>query len=115
MTDNEIKKVLECCISYDCKNCTVEDCKDPLRQALDLINRQQAEIERLTILAKLGNMRADDYRAMRDKCNTTRAEAIKEFAERLKINYSKPLFAVGSYNEFIREVDNLVKEMAGEE
>lgn len=43
-----------------------------------------------------------------------KAEAIKEFAEKLKINYSKPLFAVGSYNEFIREVDNLVKEMVGD-
>ena len=93
------------------------------KSLLDLINRQQAEnsnltsdltslqndltsakaeIKRLTTLAKLGNMRADDYRAMRDKCKTARAEAIKAFAERLKPKLSY-------YDEVY--VDTLVKEM----
>lgn len=107
-----------------------------LKNTLDLINRQQAEIEKLNV--ELVGMRGacnsykmhyDNAKAEIEKlervtsylegvCESTpdkvRAEAIKEFAERLKINYSKPLFAVGSYNEFIREVDNLVKEMVGE-
>lgn len=55
-----------------------------MRSALDLINRQKAEIERLTTLAELGRMRANDYRAMRDKAKIARAEAIKEFADRLR-------------------------------
>ena len=47
MTDNEIIKALEYCRDYDCVNCTVEDCKDPLRFALSLINRQKAELDDL--------------------------------------------------------------------
>ena len=50
MTDNEIKKALECCINDDCDNCpdTFGNCEhNAMRKALDLINRQQAEIERL--------------------------------------------------------------------
>ena len=52
MTDNEIIKALEVCTSelQDCVLCPLLDNCDPLvldGQALDLINRQQAEIERL--------------------------------------------------------------------
>ena len=59
MQDNEIIKALECCtIKHDCENCPLEDtpmqniydcCLHKIRVAsLDLINRQQAEIERWT-------------------------------------------------------------------
>lgn len=54
MTDNEIIKVFECCskpVSENCKECPLYsvDCLeiDIEKFALDLINRQQAEIERL--------------------------------------------------------------------
>lgn len=54
MTDNEIIKALVCCMEgtgrTNCENCplTNEYCRKELpRLALDLINRQQAEIERL--------------------------------------------------------------------
>ena len=58
MTDNEIKKALECCVkslsSDSCNECplnTTKECdKDLLaieKYALDLINRQQEEIDRL--------------------------------------------------------------------
>ena len=50
MTDNEITKALECCINDDCDNCpdTFGNCEhNAMRNALDLINRQKAEIERL--------------------------------------------------------------------
>jgi hypothetical protein len=120
MTDNEIIKALECCMDeMGCKkgcpcfdpkakgsNCTIS--KIGIEKiALDLINRQQAEIERLEKVN-------DSFTDIGKLYSEVKAEAIKEFADRLKINYSKPLFAVGSYNEFIREVDNLVKEMVGE-
>lgn len=61
MTDAEIKKALECCATDTCftNSCPFEDesdgfdiskCTSSLsRIALDLINRQQAEIERLTL------------------------------------------------------------------
>lgn len=60
MTDNEIKKAFECCeanegIRPNCKKCPYfwleekpVDCHKQVRKnAIDLINRQQAEIERL--------------------------------------------------------------------
>ena len=143
MTDNEIIKALDCCSNrhktcHDCVFCEDNDlvsdignCVRRLKiQALDLINRQKAEIEnlnielsamrgaaysykaeaeRLSVLAKLGNMRANDYRAMRDKCKTAKAEAYKEFAERLKENAFPLRFATNT------EIDNLLKELVGED
>jgi hypothetical protein len=50
MTDNEIIKALECCKKDDCDNCPNDfgNCYANLAgYALDLINRQKAEIERL--------------------------------------------------------------------
>ena len=56
MTDNEIIKALECCYDLDssaiCHQCPLyqtEECRDGYLglQAYHLINRQQAEIERL--------------------------------------------------------------------
>ena len=57
MTDNEIKKALECCVNGNCPNCPMghrttgtynEKCGDDLMSnALDLINRLQAENENL--------------------------------------------------------------------
>lgn len=51
MTDNEIIKALECCANGKCGECPLfkEDCGDDIicKIALDLINRQNAEIERL--------------------------------------------------------------------
>ena len=53
MTDEEIIKTLECCAdseNYQCNKCPLyADCEKTsiAENALDLINRQQAEIERL--------------------------------------------------------------------
>ena len=55
LTDAEIVKALECCANgevEECKNCPYVEgypyCDGPMeRDALDLINRQNAEIERL--------------------------------------------------------------------
>ena len=61
MTDNEIKRALEICMGKrpleDCEECpnyeSESRCKVMLTEvALDLINRQQAEIERLQEIAK---------------------------------------------------------------
>lgn len=58
-----------------------------VRSGYRIALKAKAEIERLTVLAKLGNMRANDYRAMRNKYNTAKTEAYKEFAERLKTRF----------------------------
>ena len=89
MTDTEIMKALECCMSNsvsDCENCprfnspykTVDDCMCNLKvETLNLINRQKAEIERLqkesNQFADIGKMHSE-----------IKADAIKEFAELVK-------------------------------
>lgn len=100
MTDNEIIKALNCCMNADCINCprwTDEwysgMCNDFLKDVLDLINRQKAEIERLEkeneILSKNadtafqdGLNEAQDLYAEQIK-NEIKAEARKEFAGRI--------------------------------
>ena len=54
MTDKEIIKALECCIKHtECPECPMKGTRNCIselnKNALDLINRQQAEIERLTV------------------------------------------------------------------
>ena len=74
MTDNEIIKALECCVNNQyCWLCILkdreDDCHDISKSALDLINRQKTEIERLRALQ--GNID-----------NFAREEAEKAIAER---------------------------------
>ena len=133
-TDVEIVKAVECC-SEPC--CVCDEC--PLycvgancssfelhRYALDLINRQKSEIERLKsandekfrqwdMLAEKSKQHyADLYNEAKD---ILKAEAYKEFAERMKkdlfykcgdINYSETC-------DLRKLIDNLLKEMVGEE
>ena len=113
MTDNDIIKALECCSkgSYVCgENCprfdngklTIPACRfELLGEALDLINRQKAEIEEL----RKGFTADMDYFAS-EYDSKIKSEAIKEFAERFKEK---------SYlNDGVVYIDNLVKEMVGE-
>ncbi len=77
-------------------------------KTLQITEKQQAEIEKLT-------EERDFYKApsslLAKGIEQIKSEAIKEFAERLKQKYDKPLFYLGSYEQFMRKVDNLVKEM----
>ena len=80
---NETKKALECCVNAgNCVDCPLNRSdigamciKQNMINALELINRQKAEIERLTI-----NMNAFGLGMKREKerADTARAEAIKE-------------------------------------
>ena len=127
MTDNEIIKALECCTTNgaSCKDCPAfakvdrSNCKKYFRGALDLINRQKAEIERL----EKGSLKE----AMIFNSKTienVKAEAIKEFAERLKedvSNHRLEMYMNGlngtprtreiTYECVEEYIDNLVKEM----
>lgn len=112
-TGKEIVKGLETCIAGDCDVCNckcggVGDCRDELnRRSLDLINRQQAEIEKSR----------ENNRAIMLTMADVRTQAITEFAERLK--KSAPTFNGMFYEKItpisVEMVDNLVKEMVGEE
>lgn len=144
MTDKDIIKALECHEDTDiatCKVCPYDGvslCGHKLcNDALDLINRQQAEIERLQSVllrfmdevAKWEEKYGLDVSELplipicdegRDIIDHYRKRAIEQFAERLKEN-------VESYDVFdgykitirfaVEEdtIDNLVKEMVGEE
>ena len=125
MTDKEIIKALECCgnvVTSTCKGCPYHithnaNCvKALMHDALDLINRQQAEIEELKKVV------IDDYASEYD--SKIRAEAIKEFAERLKTEFSQyqreyrnVLNDEGACAMIIAKkgVDNLLKELVGEQ
>lgn len=125
MTDTEIIEALECCknpipMCDDCPVGSGDMCFDLLKDyALDLINRQKAEIARL--LETSDKQQAEIERKNRIleayslKCGTAtdkevflrkaKSEAIKEFAERLKERR-------GTHGEIWGSViDNLVKEM----
>ena len=125
MTDKQIIQALNtatnvdglqiCCIDYENnpKNVIYLSIKSDI---LDLINRQQAEIEELKKVV------IDDYASEYD--SKIRAEAIKEFAERLKTEFSQyqreyrnVLNDEGACAMIIAKkgVDNLIKEMVGEQ
>lgn len=114
MTDNEIIKALECCMDDDCDNCpdTFGNCEhNAMRNALDLINRQKAEIERLKNLKIFERFINDKIHSKGYGCEyptpeirqeafeeelgrlydiaTARVEAVKEFADRLQIRCIK--------------------------
>ena len=140
MTDNEIIKALECCTKTefisDCAKCEMFafDCKDILiENAIDLINRQKAEVERLedkifvlendlekaeNLSDALGNdidIKLNYIYDLEEKIETVESEAIKEFAKRLK-HFIIPQKADGYTREIVlkRDIDNLLKEMTEE-
>lgn len=151
MTDKDIVKALECCISDDdgtrerpCKGCPLlqnDSCSNSLRKyALDLIYRQKekikefdeklviqrgliddqkAEIERLQKkVDELAEVLSD---AIKIRYKEAKSEAITEFAERLKQTITNEINTYYNSNgsgyylaeDTIEDIDNLVKEMAG--
>lgn len=108
MTDKDIIKALKCCVIDDCDVCPYKrNCKNVMCDVLELINRQQAEIEAW----KNEYLRACAERDVRIVTTKfTRAEAVKEFAMKLKCG-------VPQETGIIRcaDIDNLVKEMVGDE
>lgn len=119
MTDDKIIKALNCCQNSErCDDCPYSHlrgqntlCIDTSQaDYLDLINRQKAEIEELQ--KRIVFWREDmDYRP-----NEIRAEAIKEFAERLKERASNKFWDGNRMHELkvplvgVDEIDNLVKK-----
>ena len=123
MTDKEIIKALGMCLdlSTECDGCAYETTRhcyqNLVRDALDLINRQQEKLK----------VQADNIHAtlkMKDvEIQRTRAEAIKEFAEKLKEKVS--LFSTIGTQEFAdgaaealewydKKVEETLNEMAGD-
>ena len=98
LTDKEIVKALECAIRNDCDCNCVFLLPNKVQDVLDLINRLQAENERLKTQLYL-----EKYTDVAKK--KIKAEAYKEFAERLI-----PMIDDGYVADII---DNLLKELKG--
>ena len=132
MTDNEIIKALECLRgnAFDCGECPYCSCypapceQQVAKDALSLVIRQKEEIERL----KNRDLQVEVSEKLEREI---KAEAVKEFAERLKEQdgYNNHVFDdcasilvpeeyLKGRDEKIKEVwttiDNLVKEMERE-
>ena len=82
----------------------------------DYIKRQQAEIDRLIdLINEIGEYNeawVKDNHDLRVELKTLKAEAIREFAERLKIDFGHGVLGMSSVAAII---DNLVKEMTEDE
>ena len=138
--DTEIKKALDVCgHTKGCTNCPLgmgemDNCQLVLTEdALDLINRLQAENERLKpfedkIAEFNSHIRVEDMLVFADSlaewlefCDNLKAEARKEFAERLKLHsyIMSDESQTGIINRYsvvtVNQIDNLLKEMVGED
>lgn len=115
LTDKEIVKALECCMNGRCDDdCTFretcEHCHNLDSLILDLINRLQAENERLKTNL---NIELENFATEYD--SKIKAEAYKEFAERCKKKAS--MYGFGDKSGVwvnTNEIDNLLKELVGD-
>lgn len=139
MTDTEIIKALECCVINNfeaCTDCPVRSCSPKCVtrlqvDCLNLINRQKAEIE--TWKESFNNL---DKIARPNLAfvETAKKQAVREFAEKLKESFNSLEYAssktkrktlnvdvVKSQMDWVlhevtaKEIDDLVKEMVGDE
>ena len=107
-TDNEIIKALECCTTkgVSCKDCPAfvkvdrSNCRQVLIGALNIINRQKAEIERL----QSGVI--EQHNAITEMIKQAKVKAVKEFALELK--------RIPRISVYKNEIDNLLREKVGE-
>ena len=80
--------------------------------ALDLINRQKAEIEelreRISYLEKSIDCSRKEYNRLLQKLQQAKSAAIKEFAEKLKKRF---YLCAGRCVVDVYHIDNLVREM----
>ena len=145
MEDKNIVKALECCLETSgvncakcpyCENCvTDENTSLMMADALDLINRQKEEIERLKeenkllinndvsnkypncVLVEKGRIYTRTLEDYDELIGDISAEAYKEFAERLKeLKYQSSDWSHGEHPFVVEEsdIDNTLYELIGE-
>lgn len=104
---------------------TAKEVVETLKQAIDLIEGQQAKINELKKVIqkqaeRLVELRGQKYELM-DRISTVKNEAYKEFAERLKERLGDCyIVSDGEYcgfdcGDIHRTITNVLKEMVGEE
>ena len=91
------------CIGANCSSFELH------RYALDLINRQKAEVERLQ---KEANLVSIQFQDLQERTDEIKAEAYKEFAERLKEKSFKTIRNYGLTKDVVEvcDIDNLVTQ-----
>lgn len=119
-TDDEVRRMLEAigdvgdcsrdCIFYNGK---VHSCGGTVAQhALDLINRQKAEIERLNKKYELAVAeREANVKGFTDVIATAKSEAVKEFADSIKTYYDHIDKTVGALINYT--IDKKLEEFLG--
>ena len=137
VSTKDVVKVVRC---KDCDNCvTDENTSLMMTDALDLINRLQADVEKCEKVEyfadkTIATLQAENERLKKSleqcedsgeywesKYNTTKAEAYKEFAERLKEKAEKKQIVYGGalvrtdYTMSGNQLNNLLKELVGED
>jgi hypothetical protein len=94
ISDNEIIKALECCLESECEKCQYQydtACKEYiLHGCLSFINRQKAEINKLN--KKIEEFSEVLLDSIKIKAKEIKAEAIKEFAEAIILDYPEMEF-----------------------
>ena len=130
MTDNEIIRAYEICNSCSCVGCPLEfaggGCGKILKdKVLDLIMRQQTEIERLNSLCTSQEAEIEKLKnspIIGSLCPMWKAEArvetIKEFADRLfrkSQHLASSVYGTPERGVFLEDIDALVIEMTGKE
>jgi len=141
MTDKEIIKALECCTGHHrgCNTCAYYGGERPCTQrleadALKLIRRQQAEIDKLlvqsghfdTFARNLCGIRLRNgnkivtFEDLQSYINKQKAEAVREFAEKLKrekycrlTEYDEGGWAAERLAVKVDDIDKTVNEMFG--
>lgn len=123
MADNEIIKALECCKSQECAECSrlcnhfpdSHECKvDLMEKVYNLIDRQNAEIERLQNHIKNsfdGLLKQYEESVIK----TAKSEAVREFAERVNQLTTSYWFDNINKEHIDYIVKEIVKEMVGDE
>ena len=145
LTDNEIVKALECRVKGKCPECPYfhsypcDKCKKLDKDALDLFNRQNAEIERLNqeiadreishinlynetkaeidklnaLISETNEQRGVVIHAI-TRIDEVKAEAYKECVEKVKKIINDDTYVVLYKAAINYKLDNLLKELVGE-
>lgn len=134
MNDSEKDAVLFLRIAQDLKVTEATIGTETVKTLYNLINRQQAEIERLNIELKTMRGAANSWKAEVQKIckkefdnieidiEAVKSEAVREFAERLKEYCNEitnqewnkrtlPVSWADAYEDFIDDIDRLLEEM----
>ena len=144
MKQEDVKRALECCANSDCNTCpyygdmncvethtgdvfallrekdaTLEMCAEVIKRQDKELAKKDAEIERLEKANKfhrktISENVQNELEVTLKEIENAKAEAITEFAERLKANLIKPEYPWDCFYVTDEQIDKIAKEIKGE-